>query len=375
MNRKIQVLTGGGTTCLILLLLLIIGCSKEKNTASQADRLVPVIIGKASMRRVEYILNQVGTLEASQEVTIRSELDGKVVEILFDEGGDVQKDEILVRMDPTKINAEIRSLEAGINQLKIRFENKNRNLERNRALVQQDLVSQQQFDDLQSEIKEINAQIERARADLARQKDLLSDTIIRAPFDGKAGARNFSVGHYVRMGDSLVDIVSLDPLEISFRAPEKFKARILPALEVLLRTDAYPGQSFKGKVYFVSPQVDVNLRSFHIKARVDNDRYLLNPGMFAHVQVVTEVHENALTVPWESVIQTEDETYIYLVSGDTASKFPIKLGWITEQWAEVIDPPFSMEAAVILEGKFAVKDGVKVSAKNPAPSTVPSPKG
>jgi membrane fusion protein (multidrug efflux system) len=350
---------------ILILGFILPGCTEKKKEQvnKKLEERIPIITGKASTRRVEYALNQVGTLEASQEVTLRSEIEGSVVEILFSEGRKVNKGEVLVRLDAAKIRADIRNLEARIEELQIRLNNKKRTLERNRPLVAQDLVSRQQFDNLETEIEEAKSQIIQARADLARQKERLSYTVIKAPFAGIAGVRTFSLGHYLKVADQVVTIVDLDLLEINFQAPEKFKSRLFVGQDVILAVDAHPGKTFKGKVFFISPQVDLNLRSFQVKAKVENIPPLLNPGMFAHVKMITDVHEEALTVPWESVIQTETETYIYVVEGEVARKVPLHTGKITNEWAEILDTNLLPGTTVILEGKFAVKDGAKVAVK------------
>ncbi|HUU81359.1 MAG TPA: efflux RND transporter periplasmic adaptor subunit [Acidobacteriota bacterium] len=350
---------------ILILGFILPGCTEKKKEQvnKKLEERIPIITGKASTRRVEYALNQVGTLEASQEVTLRSEIEGSVVEILFAEGRKVNKGEILVRLDAAKIHADIRNLEARIEEFQIRLSNKKRTLERNRPLVAQDLVSRQQFDNLETEIEETKSQIIQAKADLASQKERLAYTVIKAPFAGIAGVRTFSLGHYLKVGDQVVTIVDLDLLEINFQAPEKFKSRLFVGQDVILAVDAHPGKTFKGKVFFISPQVDLNLRSFQVKAKVENIPPLLNPGMFAHVNMITDVHEEALTVPWESVIQTETETYIYVVEGEVARKVPLHTGKITNEWAEILDTNLLPGTTVILEGKFAVKDGAKVAVK------------
>lgn len=339
------------------------GCADKKTENKQTEHRIPVITGEASVRRVEYILNQVGTLKASQEVTLRSAIEGPIIEILFSEGSNVKKNEILVKLDPAKIQAELRNLNARIEQLQIGLANKERTLERKRPLVDQDLVSRLHFDDLQTDIKEIGSRILQARADLARQNERLSDTVIRAPFDGVVGVRDICVGDYLKIGDPVVSVVDLDPLQIVFQVPEKFKPDLFVGKQVFLTVDPYQDRIFEGQISFIAPVVDINTRSFQVKALVNNNELLLNPGMFARAKVIMEVHENALTVPWESVIQTEEEDYIYIVENDVARKVPVKLGKITSKWAEVLDPGITSGAIVILEGKFAVKDGKKVSVR------------
>jgi membrane fusion protein, multidrug efflux system len=341
----------------------LLGCGKQAPEERKTDLAVPVIAGEASTRRVEYILHQVGSLEANQVVTVRSEIEGRAKEIFFQEGQEVKKGDILVRLDAAMIEAEIRNLEALIHQLQIRKGNKERNLERNRSLLAKDLVSRQQVDNFESEISEIDAQIVQAEADLSRQKTRLSYTTIRAPFDGLTTARTFSVGHYLKVGDPVVGVVNLDPIEISFQVPERLKNSLFPGQDVLLTVDSQPGQTFSGTIFFISPQVEVTMRSLQIKARVSNGQALLNPGMFARVQIVTDVHEDAVIVPWESVIQTEEGTFLYLVEGETARRIPVRLGMITDTWAHVLGTGLSPGQAVITEGKFAVKDGSKVWVK------------
>ncbi|MDY6863477.1 MAG: efflux RND transporter periplasmic adaptor subunit [Thermodesulfobacteriota bacterium] len=338
------------------------GCAEKKEDSSKI-KAVPVITGEASTRRVIYTINQVGTLEASQEVTIRSEIEGSIIELLFKEGGGVKKGDVLVRLDSAKIQAEMRNLNARIDQLKVRLANRQRTLKRKSPLVTQDLISRLDFDNLQTEIKEIKAEIAQIKAALSLEKERLSDTIIRSPFDGVAGARNISTGDYLKVGESVVTVVNLNPLEIAFNIPEKFSPDIFINQEVILKLSPFPAQIFKGTIFFISPLIDIKTRNFMVKAKLDNTRNLLKPGMFAHVEIVTEVHENALTVPWESVIRTESETYVYIVKGETARKVTIHPGKVTNEWAEVLDADIPSGTQVILEGKYAVKDGMKVSIK------------
>ena len=275
------------------------GCGKEKaQVQTKENKGVPVIVGKAQVESVDYVLHQVGTLAARQEVSIRTEAQGKVVDVLFNEGTAVKKGDLLVRLDDAKIKTEIRSLEAKVNQTETRLKNREKSLERNRALVQQNLVSEERFDDMVTEIDEIKSQIIQTQAGLNRMKENLADTFIRAPFDGVTGPRNFSVGHYLRVGDAVVAIVDLNVLEIEFKVPEKYKKNLFVGQDVNLFVDAYPDKKFKGEIFFIDPEVEVGTRTFLVKAKVENREYLLNPGMFARAELITEVHANAVTVPW-----------------------------------------------------------------------------
>jgi membrane fusion protein, multidrug efflux system len=356
---------------LFLMLLPLTGCDQQNREAPRLEQpAVPVLLGEATARRVELTLEQVGTLTASQEVILRSEAEGRVVEIAFQEGRPVSKGDVLVRLDAAKVRADIANFEAQIAQYNARLENNLRTLERNRPLLEENLISRLQFDNLETGIAEVRAQIDQARANLAREQVRLSDTVARAPFDGVTGARTISPGDYLKVGDPVVLVVDLDPLEISFQVPEKLKPKFSLKQTVNLKVAPYPERIFTGQLSFISPRVDEATRTFQVKARVANGERLLSPGMFARVEVVTDIFENAVTVPWESVIQTELETYIYTVQDGIARKLPVQLGRITPHWVQLLDTELAPGTAVILEGKFATRDGAKV-----APKSTPSPGG
>ena len=344
------------------------GCGREqKKDQAVKPSATLVTSGELTARRVENVLNQVGTLSSPQMVTIRAELAAPVEEILFRQGAEVKKDQLLVRLDAAKVKAEMRNLEQRIKQLEIRLAHQKRNLERNRPLVKDRLVSQMKYDDLETEIALAEAALAQAKADMTRQKEMLDDTEIRAPFPGVVGAKDLSVGDYLKVGDPVVKVVSLDPLEMEFLVPERFKSGVFLGQQVSIATVAYPGRAFVGKVFFISPVVDSKTRSFMVKSRVDNPQHLLNPGMFGRLKVTVEVKENAICAPWSSIIQTEKETYLYLVEEGKAKKVPVVLGQIADKWAEIMHPPLKAGSKVILEGKFMVKDGGQVrQAETPA---------
>ena len=337
------------------------GCGKKKEEKRVArDMTVPIVTATADKQTVEYILYQVGSLVANQEVTIRTETQGKVLEILFNEGSPVKKGDVLVRLDDAKITADIQSLQAKVEQLEVRLKNRLKSLERNRSLMEQNLVSVERFDDMVTEIDEIKSQIIQTKAGLNRQKENLADTVIRAPFDGIAGERMFSPGHYLRTGDPVVSVIDLNPLKIEFKVPEKYKKNLFLDQDVKLAVDAYPDTKFIGKLSFIDPEVEVSTRTFLIKALVNNDEKMLSPGMFAKAELVAEVRKDAVTVPWESVIQTESETYLYTTDGKTAKKHAIELGKVVGDRVEILNATLAPGEKVITEGKFAAKDGAAV---------------
>ncbi len=289
--------------------------------------------------------------------------------------------------------AEVRKQEERVRQLAARLANRRRDLERNRDMLARELVSRQSFDTIETEIEEGAAELAQAEIELARQSDLvagqsadrvrtdlqeteaeiaqaratlvrerarLADATIRAPFDGVAGTRQVNVGDFVAAGGGIVTLVDLDPLEIAFSVPEKHKERLAVGLPVHIGVDAYADRTFAGAISYVSPRVDEQTRAFPVKAEVGNAEGRLNPGMFARVAFVTGVRESALTVPAEALIPAEGASSLFVVEGDKARKVPVRPGESVDGWVEVLDSGLAPGAQVIVEGKFALRDGARV---------------
>ncbi|MCX8011788.1 MAG: efflux RND transporter periplasmic adaptor subunit [Desulfobacterota bacterium] len=343
---------------LITILLLIYNC-KAKEEINKNDA-IPVTTGRVETKDLVYTLHQVGSLLAKNSVLIRSEAEGRVTGIFFEEGDEVKEGQLLIKLDDTKIKTMISQLQARIRQLEVQLANTQRTLERKEPLVKEDLVSKQEFDDLQSKIEIEKATFKEIKSQLAYYQELSSDTEIRAPFSGTTSERKVSVGDFLRVGDPVVQLVQLKPLEISFRIDERYKTKLYLQQPITLTVAAYPGKNFTGEVYFISPDIDLSTRTFLVKGRVENEQRLLNPGMFAEVTLVTEIHKNALVVPWESIIQLENETYLYVIKGEIAKKVPVQLGLVTKEEAEVLGSQLNPGQLVAKEGKYSLADGKRV---------------
>lgn len=292
--------------------------------------------------------------------------------------------------------AEVRKQEERVRQLEARLENGRRELERSRDLLARDLVSRQSHDQLETQTRETEAELAQAVIELGRQRDLvarqsadrirtdlqeteaeiaqaraslaserarLADATIRAPFDGVAATRLVNVGDFVEVGGGIVTIVDLDPLEISFQVPERHKARLALGLPVRIGVDAFPDRPFSGAISYVSPGVDEQTRSYQVKAEVGNADGLLSPGMFARALLVTAVRESALTVPAEALIPAEGASSLFVVDAGVARRVEVRPGESIDGWVEVLDTPLAPGARVVIEGKFALRDGARVAIR------------
>jgi RND family efflux transporter MFP subunit len=300
--------------------------------------------------------------------------------------------------------AEVRKQEERVRQLAARNASRQRDLDRNRDLLARELVSRQSYEQLETEIEETGAELAQAEIELKRQREMvahqsadrlrtdlreteaeiaqaqaalarerarLADATIRAPFDGIAGTRIAQVGDLVATGGEIVVVTDPDPLEIAFEVPERHKELLVLGLQVRVVVDAFPGRTFAGSLSYLSPRVDEQSRAFLVKAQVRNPGGSLNPGMFARVTLVTGIREASVMVPAAAVITAEGESSVFVVEGGAARRVVVSPGESAEGWVEVAGAGLARDAAVVVEGKYALRDGARVTVQQRAapPST------
>ena len=346
------------TTLLFLLLsisLIIHGCGQEE-TFSKKDTAIPVTLSRVTSMDVDHTIDQVGTLQANETVMVKSEALGKIKNISFEEGKQVAEGELLVKLDDSKIRAEIDAIKSRIVQYKAELTNTRRDVERNENLLKDGVINQKTFDDITTKRHVGEALLNEAKANLALAQEQLNDTSITSPFQGFTSERFVSVGDFIGVGDPIVKIVQTDPLKLAFRIPEKYVSSITTEKQVEVRLDAYPGETFSGSIYFVSPDIDTATRTLLVKARVPNSDNHLNPGMFANVTVKIETHPAALVVPWDTLVVKEDEIYLFRVDSGKAQKVPVKVLLVFDRKAEV-EGDLTAGTTVVRDGKFSIKDG------------------
>jgi membrane fusion protein (multidrug efflux system) len=176
-------------------------------------------------------------------------------------------------------------------------------------------------------IEEARAQLATSRAQLELAEIGLSRTRIPAPFDGTPGTRMVGIGQRVEDDEGLVAIASIDRLQLIFTVPETAVALARQGGEISIRVAAFPGESFRGKVFFVSPTIDPATRRLVLKAWIANSDHRLKPGMFANVDVEVAKRHGALLVPEAAMVYDRNGTYVWrLIEGDVVQKVPVEVG-------------------------------------------------
>jgi len=241
----------------------------------------------------------VGSLVAVQGVTVASELAGKVVGISFEPGSMVQAGNLLVQLDVSAEQAQLRSAEATMALAKI-------NVDRLGSLVGGGGVAQADFDNAAAAYKEAEAQADNIRAVIAKKT-------ICAPFTGRLGIRLVNLGQILTEGQAVVSLQSLDPIFVNFLVPQQQLASIDLGFPVRVTTDALPGETVKGKITAINPEVDSATRNIMIQATLPNRDGRLRPGMYANVTVVLPTSNKVLAIPATAVLYAPYSDSVFVV--------------------------------------------------------------
>lgn len=304
----------------------------------------PVVLGEV-LRTVE----AVGTLRADEAVVLRPELQGRVSEILFEEGQPVQSGQPLIRLDAGRYRAQLNEAIANRDLARV-------NYRRAQELVRRKVGSADERDKAEAELQASEARV-------ALQNDYLAKMTLTAPFDGIAGIRSVSIGEVVQPAQALVQVVAVDPVKVDFRIPELYVGQVQAGQSLDIRVDAFPGEQFTGKVYAVAPQVDDKGRSLRVRATVPNPEGRLRPGLFARVELILERFKDAVRVPEQAIVPRGDQQLVYRIVDGKAEIVPVTLGIRRNAQVQVTDG-LAPGDVVITAGQMKVRPGAPVQPVN-----------
>ena len=250
----------------------------------------------------------VGSLRSRRGVVLRPEVSGRITQLNFTDGQRVRKGQVLVQFDDQLPLAQVAQSQA---ELSIAQANQKRNEE----LVAQNFVSQRSLDESAANLQVAQAKLSLAQATAARLR-------ILAPFDGIVGIRLVNVGDYLKDGADIVNIEDIDAIFVDFRLPERFQTKVKQGQIALLDIDALPGKKYTAQVQAIDPLIDANGRSVGIRACIDNRQLQLRPGMFARVNAVFGVRDNARVIPEEAIIPQGGKQFVLKLLPGPAGSSP-----------------------------------------------------
>lgn len=347
------------TVALALTLSLALGCSDDQ--AVVAEMKLPLVSAMAvTIEDLEDRVTAVGELVAPQHAEISAEVDGRVTELMLVEGQSVAAGDPLLELDPAKRRLELAAARAHVSEGAASVENVRRQVSRQRELQARKISSQSALDDSETALRLAQAKLAAAKADLGVETRALEEATVRAPFDGMVVRRMVSLGEYVQVGRSLVEIVSLNPIEVEFRVAEIDSSFVRLGQEVAVHVAPYPDRSFGAKVTVISPTIDSNTRTLRVKAVVDNAEGLLRPGLFARADLGLSMHEGVAVIPSSAVLQRVDGSVVFVLDGaDRAMRRVVQLGSFQEGRVEVTNGLRAGDR-VLVRGHADLLDGQQV---------------
>lgn len=331
----------------------------SKEEALQA-KAFPVEVTQVSFERVEHYLEAIGSFLPEDEVTVSTEVDGIIEKRFVDEGDRVKEGDPLIKIDDEQFRFQKEEAEASLKEAEERLKNAELTLKRINQLLEEQVIDKQKYDDTVTQFNLSQATVENVKAKLKRYRKSLSDTLIVSPLDGVVSERMVSEGEYVKVGTNLLKIVDIDPLKLSFALPEKFSGQLKIGQMVEVETKAYPGEIFKGNVYYISPKVNLNTRTFEVKAKLKNPNYQLKPGFFVDVKLFLDVNERAMVVPEGAVIMREGRYVVLTVQEGTIAIKPVTPGKRFDGKVEIIDG-VDEDDRIVVSGLSDLVEGSQVN--------------
>jgi membrane fusion protein, multidrug efflux system len=360
---------------------------KRKGGPAAPGETVPVLAVEAKLADVPVYLDGVGTARALNTVTVRAQVDGKLLKIMFTEGQDVKKDYVLAKIDPTIYQAQYDQAVAKKAQDEATLANARLDLERYTRLSATNAINKQQLDTQKAVVAQLEAQVKSDQAAIENTKAILSYTDVVAPISGRTGIRLIDEGNLVKASDTtgIVIITQLQPIAVFFSLPQQVLPDINKGLgEGQLTVDALgaDGKTVldKGKVVVVDNQVDQATGTVKIKGEFPNTSLQLWPGQFVNIRLLIGTLRQVVVVPTAAIQRGPNGAFVYVVTPESTSGMrPVTLTKQDDREA-VISTGLRAGERVVTTGFARLTDGTKVTVSNATdagqvPSETPRPKG
>jgi multidrug efflux pump subunit AcrA (membrane-fusion protein) len=378
-------------------------CSKQISgkqlDAASPSKAVRARVVPVSRKQIRRNVESVGSLFAYEEVTVSSEVEGKVEQVLADVGDRIAKGQPIVKVSPTELQLTLEQQRASLRQARARLglaedgddlkdvraaaevkkaaadlADAEQKYRRAKALLDQGLLPRQNFDEAESRynaaraaydlsvqaVENLRGQLAGSRASAALAQKKVGDSIIRAPFAGQVKERTVTQGQYLKVQTPVMTIVNVDPLRMRLKVPEKMAAWVRAGQLVTVSVEAYAGRAFTGAISRVNPSVDQQTRSFEVEALIENHDGALKPGFFVKASIPSDNVVNAVFVPQEALVYVYGVYKVFVVEGDTLKEREVKIGGRSGEETEILEGVNEGERIAVPAGGQELKDGAIV---------------
>ncbi|NUM79608.1 efflux RND transporter periplasmic adaptor subunit [bacterium] len=326
MKNKIRLISLIGITLIIVLAFSINKLTSEQktNTGKSTRSADPTIAVRAHVIKPEKLSNRVlttGTILANEEVDLRSEISGRIMQIAFTEGSRINKGQLLIKINDAELQAQLERAES---RRKLAETNENRQ----RQLLEKNAISQGEYDVALNELNIVKADIDLIKAQIDK-------TELRAPFDGVIGLKYVSEGSFITNSSQIARLQNLTSVKIDFSVPEKYSGSVRIGNAIVFRVQG-SDKEYRGKIYAIEPKIDPVTRTVQLRAisTFADDRVL--PGAFANVELVLAEINDALLIPTQALVPELKGQKVYLYKNGEAVSQSVEIGMRTENQIQIV---------------------------------------
>ncbi|WP_310595868.1 efflux RND transporter periplasmic adaptor subunit [Flavobacterium sp.] len=288
-----------------------------------------------------------GSIEANEQVEIRSEVSGIVKNIYFQEGSNVAKGQVLFKVNDIELKAQLA-------QAKTKESLASENERRAKLLLQKEAISQEEYDVARADFKSAQAQSQLIQAQIEK-------TSVRAPFSGKIGLRSISPGTYVTPTLLVAKLVNIGQLKITFSIPEKYASQVKKNATISFKVTG-SNESYSAKIYAIEPEVEIATRTLKVRALADNIHGKLLPGTFANVQLPLDIIKDAVVIPTEAIIPVQEGKKVFIANKGMAKEVMVETATRTDASILVLEG-LKAGDTVLTSGVMSLKDEAPIVVK------------
>jgi len=336
---------------LILTAIAFIAFACGNKSSNENKSAPPALAADVIVLKMDSIHNNyygTGSLLPNEEVELKAQISGRIMDVLFTEGERVHKNQLLLKIDDREWQAQRLRFKADL-------DNAEKDLLRKKALIEIKGLSQEELDNAENRVNMLKANI--AELDVK-----IDNANIKAPFDGRLGLRMVSRGDFISTGSSVVRISDNSKLKLDFSVPEQFANMVVKGQEVKFYI-SNSKQEYIATVYATEPRIHESNRSLDVRALVGNSHENILPGSFANVVLTLEELNNALLVPTEAIVLELNATKVWRINSGTAEKIEVETG---VRFTKNVQLSKGVNAgdSILITGLLQVREGMPLVARS-----------
>ena len=323
----------------------------------------PVKVATVTLQTIAQSVMLVGTAEPRRRSLVASEISGLVASHPVDEGDEVRRGVLLVKLKTDTLELELKSAEAGSREARALHEQAEKQLARTETLHSEGLATLKQFQNDQADAQARGERLTQLETQLAQVRDQIEKSKVIAPFKGLVVKKFTEVGQWLKQGEPVVEIVDIDHMRIEVGVPEHFVGNLTVGESLRVTIDALPDLAAEGRIHSIVGQADPDARTFPVKIDVDNQSHKIKSGMTARVEFAVSQAVDKKTVPKDALVIRGGSYLVFVVTtgdeGSTVAPVPVTTGIMTGGFVE-IQGPVDVGQQVVIRGNERLRPGQSV---------------